>query len=75
MLSIECVNQRQSTCLRCEGRFRVVLPTKGDQDILAAAFARSRIEFMSSLRDSTGCALADAKAIAEHVVGKLGLDL
>ena len=72
MLSIEFVNQRQSTCLRCEGRFRVVLPTKGDQESLAAVVARSRIEFMSALRESTGCGLVDAKAMAEHVVSKLG---
>lgn len=72
MPSVESVNQRRTTCLSCKGRFRLVLPTRGDQETLAAVFARSRIEFMSALRESTGCALADAKAIAEHVVSKLG---
>jgi hypothetical protein len=50
----------------------VVSPTKGDQESLAAAFARSRIEFMNALRESTACGLADAKAMAEHVVSTLG---
>jgi ribosomal protein S27E len=71
VLSIEFVNQRQSTCLRCEARFRLVLPTRGDQESLAAVFACSRIEFMSALRESTGCGLVDTKAMAEHVVSKL----
>jgi hypothetical protein len=72
VLSVEAVNQRPTTCLHCEGRFRVVLPTRGDQESLAAIFARNRIEFMSALRESTGCGLVDAKAIAEHVVAKRG---
>jgi hypothetical protein len=41
VLSVESVNQREITCRHCEGRFRVVLPTKGDQESLAAVFARS----------------------------------
>lgn len=50
----------------------MVLPTKVDQESLAVVFARSRIEFMTALRESTACSLADAKAMAEHVVSTLG---
>lgn len=46
-------NQRPTTCLNRESRFRVVLPTKGDQEGLAAVLARSRVQFMNSLREST----------------------
>src|SRR5262245_32267679 len=50
----------------------MVLPPKADQESLVAVVARSRIEFMSALRESTRCGLADAKAMAGHVVSKLG---
>jgi hypothetical protein len=72
MPSVEVVNQRTPTCLHCEGRFRVVLPAKGDQESLAAAFARSRFEFMGAVRERTGCSVLDAKGMAGHVVATLG---
>jgi ribosomal protein S27E len=70
--SIDLINQRTPTCLGCEGRFRVVLPTKSDQESLALVFARSRIEFIDALREATGCGLPEAKGVAGHVVSTLG---
>jgi hypothetical protein len=68
VLAIESLNERTPTCFRCEGHFRVVLPTKSDQDGLAVVWARSRFEFIAALREVTGCSLADAKGVAGHVV-------
>lgn len=73
MLSIDLINQRTPTCLGCEGRFHVVLPTKSDQESLAIVFARSRFEFIDALREATGCGWSEAKGVAGHVVSTLGL--
>ena len=69
MLSIESVNQRQATCLRCEGRFRVVVPGgSGEQEELARVLVRSgRLQFIGALRESTGCGLTDAKGVVQHL--------
>jgi len=68
MLSIESVNQRPRTCLRCEGKFHVILPVgRGEQESLAGILARSRVELIDALRESTGCGLVDAKGVVQHV--------
>jgi cysteine-rich CPCC protein len=72
LLSIELINQRTPTCFRCEGRFRVVLPTRSDQESLALVLERSRMAFIDALRESTGCGLSEAKGVALHVVRTLG---
>ena len=72
VLSVELLNQRVPTCVRCDGHFHVVLPGRSDQERLARVFSRSRIEFIGALRESTGCTLRDAKGIAGHVTGAVG---
>jgi hypothetical protein len=55
-------------CKRCGARFEVHLPdAMKSRSALSASVATSRILFIRELRALTGCGLADAKGVLQHL--------
>jgi hypothetical protein len=67
MLTIEGANERNATCQRCGGRFRISLPSDSNLwPSLAELLLSSRIGFIVRLRALTGCGFTDAKGTMMH---------
>jgi len=68
MNSVDDINQRETPCAKCHGKFRIALPpTAKARQQLAQVLRLNEIEFIQMLREQTGCGLLDAKGTMQHV--------
>ena len=67
MLTLEEINARVPTCRKCEGHFRVTLPSDAETLLqLQQVLTASRIYFVKILRAATNSDLMAAKGVMEH---------
>jgi hypothetical protein len=67
-LTIDEVQSRSRQCGRCGAQFQLAIPASpADRQVLADLAKQSAIPFCKTIREMTGCSLADAKAMRYHL--------